>query len=219
MVSHIHAFVRVRPLLPREFAQSTSEAVSVYEVLVECAVFPKFVSSSESWWKSGNAAFTTSNDMQDHRIRACKDNTVLESNFDKVLGQDATQTQVFEAGQGETALRLLFTVYAWVLPMAFWTFQLVRCQTRLADCRLCGLCVARVQWQHPGIVSSIYADFYCILSPKGPIGTHSAFVAVLLQSLPLRLFGHNSLQDIANFFALTFFTLTAVSVQTLYKRS
>ena len=32
MVSHIHAFVRVRPLLPREFAQSTSEAVSVYEV-------------------------------------------------------------------------------------------------------------------------------------------------------------------------------------------
>ena len=38
MVSHIHAFVRVRPLLPREFAQSTSEAVSVYEVLVNCAV-------------------------------------------------------------------------------------------------------------------------------------------------------------------------------------
>ena len=32
MVSHIHAFVRVRPLLPREFAQSTSEAVTVYEV-------------------------------------------------------------------------------------------------------------------------------------------------------------------------------------------
>ncbi len=32
MVSHIHAFVRVRPLLPREFAQSTAEAVSVYEV-------------------------------------------------------------------------------------------------------------------------------------------------------------------------------------------
>ena len=29
MVSHIHAFVRVRPLLPREFAQSASEAVSV----------------------------------------------------------------------------------------------------------------------------------------------------------------------------------------------
>ena len=36
MVSHIRAFVRVRPLLPREFAQSISEAVSVYEVLINC---------------------------------------------------------------------------------------------------------------------------------------------------------------------------------------
>lgn len=43
-------------------------------------------------------------DVQDQRIRACKDNTLLESDFDEVLGQDATQTQVFEAGQGETAL-------------------------------------------------------------------------------------------------------------------
>ena len=32
MVSHVHAFVRVRPLLPREFVHSTSEAVSVHEV-------------------------------------------------------------------------------------------------------------------------------------------------------------------------------------------
>lgn len=29
---------------------------------------------------------------------------MLESDFDEVLGQDATQTQVFEAGQGQTAL-------------------------------------------------------------------------------------------------------------------
>ena len=28
---------------------------------------------------------------------------MLESDFDEVLGQDATQTQVFEAGQGLTA--------------------------------------------------------------------------------------------------------------------
>ncbi|KAL0023901.1 hypothetical protein WJX79_009004 [Trebouxia sp. C0005] len=67
MVSHIHAFVRVRPLLPREFAQSTAEAVSVY---------------------------------QDQRIRVSKDRTVLESDFDEVLGQEATQDQVFASAQG-----------------------------------------------------------------------------------------------------------------------
>ncbi|DBA96954.1 hypothetical protein WJX77_010368 [Trebouxia sp. C0004] len=67
MVSHIHAFVRVRPLLPREFAQSTAEAVSVYE---------------------------------DQRIRVSKDQTVLESDFDEVLGQEATQDQVFVSAQG-----------------------------------------------------------------------------------------------------------------------
>ncbi|KAL0044209.1 hypothetical protein WJX82_004352 [Trebouxia sp. C0006] len=67
MVSHIHAFVRVRPLLPREFAQSTAEAVSVYE---------------------------------DQRIRVSKDHTVLESDFDEVLGQEATQDQVFASAQG-----------------------------------------------------------------------------------------------------------------------
>ena len=92
MVSHIHAFVRVRPLLPREFVQSASEAVSVHEVVLArlCA-------------KDSSAAFRRSmNDMlvQDQRIRASKDSTVLESNFDEVLGQEATQSQVFEAAQG-----------------------------------------------------------------------------------------------------------------------
>ncbi|KAF6224674.1 hypothetical protein HO173_012915 [Letharia columbiana] len=38
--------------------------------------------------------------VQDQRIRACKDNTVLESDFDEVLGQHATQDQVFAAAQG-----------------------------------------------------------------------------------------------------------------------
>lgn len=93
MVSHINALVRVRPLLPREFAQTTSEAVAVYEVTVLPAALV------HAWRARLRHRLT----MQDHRIRACKDNTVLESDFDEVLGQDATQSQVFDR-QGHSML-------------------------------------------------------------------------------------------------------------------
>ena len=48
--------------------------------------------------------------VQDQRIRVSKEHTVLESDFDEVLGQEATQDQVFTAAQGPSACLQCFPV-------------------------------------------------------------------------------------------------------------
>ena len=46
------------------------------------------------------AQVPTFNALQDRRIRVSSEHAVLESEFDEVLGQDATQAQIFTAAQG-----------------------------------------------------------------------------------------------------------------------
>ena len=46
--------------------------------------------------------------MQDQSIRACKDSTVLKSDLDQVRGQEATQSQVFQAAYGLHCCQTVF---------------------------------------------------------------------------------------------------------------
>lgn len=49
----------------------------------------------------------TLNALQDRRIRVSSEHAVLESEFDEVLGQDATQAQIFTAAQGTAQFDVL----------------------------------------------------------------------------------------------------------------
>lgn len=65
--------------------------------------------------------------VQDQRIRVSKEHTVLESDFDEVLGQEATQDQVFTAAQGPSAcLQCLSVVCS---SQQFTNIAVADCQT------------------------------------------------------------------------------------------
>ena len=67
--------------------------------------------------------------IQDQRIRVSKDHTVLESDFDEVLGQEATQDQVFASAQGRSPEGC--AVYG-ASPVTYSC-----CRPRLADLQSC----------------------------------------------------------------------------------
>ena len=106
MASRISAVVRVRPLLPRELDVSVAEAVSVMEVSAQAGGIlqvPGQSSAHDMHVLPAAAQLSSCDALQERYIRVIKENVNLESDFDHVLGQDASQQDVFDLARGNSA--------------------------------------------------------------------------------------------------------------------